>query len=183
MAGGLLEGEAIQKERIEETVTRLGGIQWIGNTTIQTLLFLQMYISKWLLYVTRHCQNSWWTKECLILLYIENFMKQNLWLAVRRFSFWYWKLGGPVKKTTLYKTNFVWWYGFTAVQIKNLYQHIYWEWRFKSVFELKKLSAIGQCGGPCRPCWCFRHSVPLPLVWSTLHTSQLMRVMKITIFI
>ena len=33
MAGGLLEGAAIQKERIEETVTRLEGIQWIGNTT------------------------------------------------------------------------------------------------------------------------------------------------------
>ena len=33
MVGGLLEGAAIQKERIEETVTRLEGIQWIGNTT------------------------------------------------------------------------------------------------------------------------------------------------------
>ena len=25
-------------------------------------------------------------------------MEQNLWLAAHRFSFWYWKLGGPVKK-------------------------------------------------------------------------------------
>ena len=29
-------------------------------------------------------------------------MEQNLWLAVHRFSFWYWKLGGTVKKSTLY---------------------------------------------------------------------------------
>ena len=32
------------------------------------------------------------------LLYIENFMEQNLWLAAHHFSFWYWKLGGTVKK-------------------------------------------------------------------------------------
>ena len=30
--------------------------------------------------------------------YMENFVEQNLWLAAHRFSFWYWKLGGPVKK-------------------------------------------------------------------------------------
>ena len=29
-------------------------------------------------------------------------MEQNLWLAAQRFSFWYWKLGGTVKKSTLY---------------------------------------------------------------------------------
>ena len=29
-------------------------------------------------------------------------MEQNLWLAAHRFSFWYWKLGGTVKKGTLY---------------------------------------------------------------------------------
>ena len=28
-------------------------------------------------------------------------MEQNLWLAAHRFSFWYWKLGGTVKKNTL----------------------------------------------------------------------------------
>ena len=33
------------------------------------------------------------------LLYIVNFMEQNLWLAAHRFSFWYWKLEGAVKKT------------------------------------------------------------------------------------
>ena len=27
-------------------------------------------------------------------------MEQNLWLAAHRFSFWYWKLGGTVKKST-----------------------------------------------------------------------------------
>ena len=32
-------------------------------------------------------------------------MEQNLWLAVHRFSFWYWKLGGTVKRTTLYNGN------------------------------------------------------------------------------
>ena len=35
-------------------------------------------------------------------LYIENFMEQNLGLAAHHFSFWYWKLGGTVKKSTLY---------------------------------------------------------------------------------
>ena len=35
------------------------------------------------------------------VLYIENFMEQNLWLAAHHFSFWYWKLGGTVKKTIL----------------------------------------------------------------------------------
>ena len=39
------------------------------------------------------------------LLNIENFMEQNLWLAVHRFSFWYWKLGGTVKKITLYNRS------------------------------------------------------------------------------
>ena len=29
-------------------------------------------------------------------------MEQNLWLAAHHFSFWYWKFGGTVKKTTLY---------------------------------------------------------------------------------
>ena len=29
--------------------------------------------------------------------------EQNLWLAAHHFSFWYWKLGGTVKKITLYK--------------------------------------------------------------------------------
>jgi len=29
-------------------------------------------------------------------------MEENLWLAAQLFSFWYWKLGGTVKKSTLY---------------------------------------------------------------------------------
>ena len=41
------------------------------------------------------------------ILYIENFMEQILWLAAHCFSFWYWKLGGPVKKNTLYMTIYI----------------------------------------------------------------------------
>ena len=33
------------------------------------------------------------------LLYIENFMEQNLWLAAHNFSFWFWKLGVTVKRS------------------------------------------------------------------------------------
>ena len=32
-------------------------------------------------------------------------MEQNLWLAADRFSFWYWKSGGTVKKSTLYENG------------------------------------------------------------------------------
>ena len=32
-------------------------------------------------------------------------MKHNFWLAAHYFSFWYWKLKGTVKKTTLYLRN------------------------------------------------------------------------------
>ena len=77
------------------------------------------------------------------------------------------------KRMSHIKQTFVWWYGFTAVQIKILYQHIYWEWRFKSVFELKKLSSLRSPMWRALPFWCFRHSVPLPLVWSTLLTPHI----------
>ena len=43
-----------------------------------------------------------WKEKCCSTnedhLYIKNFMEQNLWLATHPFSFWYWKLGGTVKK-------------------------------------------------------------------------------------
>ena len=43
------------------------------------------------------------------LFYIVNFMEQNLWLAAHRFSFWYWKLGGTVKKTLcIWQLNIFW---------------------------------------------------------------------------
>ena len=129
MAGGLLEGAAIQKERIEETVARLEGIQWIGNTTntVSTNVYFKV--------AALRCSS-------LPKLMVN-------------------------KRISHLKHTFIWWFGFTAEQIKILCKHICWEWRFKPVFELKKLSAIHQCG---RPRWWFRHSVPLPLVWSTLHT-------------
>ena len=38
----------------------------------------------------------------LSLVLSRIFLKQQLWLADWRFSFWYWNWGGPVKKITLY---------------------------------------------------------------------------------
>ena len=142
MAGGLLEGEAIQKERIEEAVTRLEGIQWIGNTTntVSTNVYFKV--------AALRCSS-------LPKLVVN-------------------------KRMSHIKQTFVWWYGFTAVQIKILYQHIYGEWRFKSVFELKKLSAIRQFGGPC-PAG-VSDTVYLCLLFGP-HSTLLMCVMKISIFI
>ena len=37
------------------------------------------------------------------LFYIENFLKKKSWLAATCNSFWYWKSGGTVKKSTLYE--------------------------------------------------------------------------------
>ena len=142
MAGGLLEGEAIQKERIEETVTRLEGIQWIGKNTnaVSTNVYFKV--------AALRCSS-------LPKLMVN-------------------------KRMSHIKQTFVWWYGFTAVQIKILYQHIYWEWRFKSVFELKKLSAIRQCGGPAGPAG-VSDTVYLCLLFGP-HSTLLMCVMKISIF-
>ena len=36
-------------------------------------------------------------------------MEPNLWLAAHRFSFWYWKWGGTVKKSTLYIKEGLFW--------------------------------------------------------------------------
>ena len=36
-------------------------------------------------------------------------MEQNLWLVAHHFSFWYWKLGGTVKKSTLYIKEGLFW--------------------------------------------------------------------------
>ena len=59
------------------------------------------------------------------LLYIENFMEQNLWLAAHRFSFWYWKLGGTVKKTTLHLCIFTYqWDSKTWDAIKTFFSGV-----------------------------------------------------------
>ena len=62
-------------------------------------------------------------------------MEQNLWLAVHRFSFWYWKLGGTVKRTTLYNWN--------------CFPDNFQMWHFDCLFLLcLHLQSLELCGSP-----------------------------------
>ena len=95
----------------------LGFLIWLGLAVLFQAVLLQV-ISSLLLntgwfFSTVPPNFQYWKEKCCStnedLLYIKNFMEQNLWLAAHLFSFRYWKLGGTVKKAPcifrLYRTK------------------------------------------------------------------------------